>query len=85
MLAFSVDPTGAFRRAPLPSGLVLEQVRPVFASDPGAMDLYGRHEPTYLVAQCRDGEREVLIAAPRKEMPWLVGALPKAEPPAVPD
>ncbi|MFD6969732.1 hypothetical protein [Streptomyces sp. NPDC059979] len=84
VLAFSVDPTGAFRRAPLPSGLVLEQVRPVFASDPGAMDLYGRYEPTYLVAQCRDGEREVLIAVPRKRMPWLVGALPKAEPSAVP-
>ncbi|WP_374775283.1 hypothetical protein OG756_22690 [Streptomyces sp. NBC_01310] len=84
VLAFSVDPTGAFRRAPLPSGLVLEQVRPVFASDPGAMELYGRYEPTYLVAQCRDGEREVLIAVPRKKMPWLVGALPKAERAAAP-
>ncbi|MEU7727631.1 hypothetical protein AB0B78_20690 [Streptomyces sp. NPDC040724] len=85
VLAFSVDPTGAYRRAPLPSGLVLEQVRPVFASDPGAMDLYGRHEPAYLVAQCRDGEREVLIAVARKNMPWLVGALPQADPAAAPD
>lgn len=84
VLAFTIDPTGAFGHSPLPSGLVLERVRPVFASDPGAMELYGRYEPTYLVAQCRDGEREVLIAVPRKRMPWLVGALPKAEPAAEP-
>ncbi len=86
VLAFSIDPTGTHGRTPLPSGLVLERVRPVLASDPGAKDLYAsRSARPYLVAQCRDGEREVLIAVPRKNMRWLVGALPQAEKATAPD
>ncbi|WP_404957722.1 hypothetical protein [Streptomyces sp. 147326] len=86
VLAFTTDPTGSYGRTPLPSGLVLERVRPVFASDPGAKDLYvGRSPRPYLVAQCRDGEREVLIAVQRKNMRWLVGALPQGDPAAAAD
>ncbi|WP_405831463.1 MULTISPECIES: hypothetical protein [unclassified Streptomyces] len=86
VLAFTTDPTGTYGRTPLPSGLVLERVRPVFASDPGARDLYiGRSPRPCLVAQCRDGEREVLIAVRRKNMRWLVGALRQADQADQPD
>ncbi|MCX5199090.1 hypothetical protein OOK31_35280 [Streptomyces sp. NBC_00249] len=79
VLAFTDDPAGAFRRKPLPAALVLERVRPLFASDP---DQTAASELGIgcLVAQCRDGERELLIAVRRKDMPWLVGALAPAEP-----
>ncbi|MEU7555184.1 hypothetical protein AB0B01_23065 [Streptomyces sp. NPDC044571] len=82
VVAFTNDPTGAFRREPLPAGLMLERVRPLLASDPDAMDV-AAEETSYVVAQCRDGEREVLIAARRRDMPWLVGALPQVRPAGV--
>ncbi|MFG2298843.1 hypothetical protein [Streptomyces sp. NPDC048603] len=82
VLAFSIDPTGSFRRKPLPDGLVLERVRPVLATDPGGADVLGR-DLSYRIAQCRDGEREVLIAVRRRDMPWLVGALTEARPAGV--
>ncbi len=80
VLAFTNEPTGAFRRAPLPAGLVLERVRRLLTSNPDAMALHGDAGRGCLVAQCRDGEREVLIAVHRRNMPWLVGALPQTEP-----
>ncbi|MFE9464927.1 hypothetical protein ACFYNW_14875 [Streptomyces virginiae] len=79
VLAFTNDPTGAFRRDPLPAGLVLERVRRLLPSDPDAIvaNDVGR---ACLVAQCRDGEREVLIAVTPRNMRWLVGALPRTDP-----
>ncbi|MFD3543733.1 hypothetical protein ACFWUQ_30115 [Streptomyces sp. NPDC058662] len=73
VLACTNDPAGAHRREPLPAGLVLERVRHPRATDPAVVaDAAGG---MYYVAQCRDGDREVLIAVGRGAMPWLVGAL----------
>lgn len=74
VLAFTNDPSGGLRGTPLPPGLVLERVRHQYATDPGR-EVRGSKYELYHVAQCRDGDEEVLIAVERRHMPWLVGAL----------
>ncbi|MCX4780284.1 hypothetical protein [Streptomyces sp. NBC_01264] len=74
VLEFTNDPSGRLRGTPLPPGLVLERVRHQYATDPGH-EVRGAEREVYHVAQCRDGEEEVLIAVERRHMPWLVGAL----------
>ncbi|MFI5761846.1 hypothetical protein ACIA8F_12985 [Streptomyces sp. NPDC051563] len=74
VLAWTNDPSGRSGRTPLPPGLVLERVRHPYATDPGPA-LRGNQWQFFRIAQCRDGDTEVLIAVERRAMPWLVGAL----------
>ncbi|MFF3214185.1 hypothetical protein ACFYYB_26360 [Streptomyces sp. NPDC002886] len=74
VLAWTNDPSGRSGRTPLPPGLVLERVRHPYATDPGPAPR-GNKWQFFHVAQCRDGDTEVLIAVERRAMPWLVGAL----------
>ncbi|MFI0979779.1 hypothetical protein ACH4SP_22605 [Streptomyces sp. NPDC021093] len=74
LLAYTNDPTGAFRREELPPGLVLEQVRHWHLSDP-TRPLNTAEAKDFRVVQLRDGDRELLLAVHRRQAPWVLGAL----------
>ncbi|MFE4632787.1 hypothetical protein ACFRJ1_05335 [Streptomyces sp. NPDC056773] len=78
VLAWTNDPSGRAGRTPLPPGLVLERVRHPYTTDPGPAPR-GNKWQFFHVAQCRDGDTEVLIAVERRAMPWLAGALTAPE------
>ncbi|WP_372409166.1 hypothetical protein [Streptomyces luteireticuli] len=68
-LASTPDPTGRIARRTVPRTLVVERVRPPYRWDPG-----DNHKGCW-IAECRDGEEQVLIAAEDIHMPWILGAL----------
>ncbi|MDT0450650.1 hypothetical protein [Streptomyces hesseae] len=69
-LVSSLDPAGRMLRKAVPGTLVVERVRPVHRTDPV---LYMDGEA--LVAECRDGEKQVLITVGAEHMGWVLGAL----------
>ncbi|MEU3353328.1 hypothetical protein [Streptomyces sp. NPDC037389] len=76
-LVSSLDPAGRMLRKAVPGTLVVERVRHVHRTDPV---LYLDGEA--LVAECRDGEKQVLITAGAEHMGWVLGALlPDGAPP----
>ncbi|MFF4156314.1 hypothetical protein [Streptomyces sp. NPDC001678] len=77
LLATTVDPTGRILRTTVPGTLVVERVRPVYRTDPSIYMENGA-----LVAECRDGDKQVLILAATEHMGWVLGALlPDGQPP----
>ncbi|MCC3775249.1 hypothetical protein [Streptomyces sp. UNOB3_S3] len=78
LLATTVDPTGHVLRTTVPGTLVVERVRPVYRTDPS---IY--RENVALVAECRDGDKRVLILAAAEHMGWVLGALLPDGPPPV--
>ncbi|MDG4862461.1 hypothetical protein P8605_30430 [Streptomyces sp. T-3] len=68
--ATCTPPVGAETRQELPHDLTVQRVRPPYRDDP--RQVADAHE----VVECRDGAgRQVLIAAARKHVPFIVGVL----------
>ncbi|WP_327354007.1 hypothetical protein [Streptomyces sp. NBC_01304] len=68
--ATCAPPVGAETRQELPGDLTVQRVRPPYRDDPRQV------ADAYDVVECRDGAgRQVLIAAARKHVPFIVGVL----------
>ncbi|UUU19614.1 hypothetical protein [Streptomyces sp. DSM 40750] len=73
-LAATPDPRGMAGRIPLPASLAFVRLHARVALAPRTTGLV---RPLFV--ECRDGDREVLIAADRDHVPWILGAL-RAQP-----
>ncbi|GHA10851.1 hypothetical protein GCM10010329_37110 [Streptomyces spiroverticillatus] len=74
LLAFTVDPTGKFRREELPASLALVHVRHWNDDDPDCPADAGERKHGRVV-ELRDGGRTVLLGVHKRDAPWVVGAL----------
>ncbi|THA63887.1 hypothetical protein E6P78_21030 [Streptomyces sp. A0958] len=75
--AATPDPTGRVARRPLPGTLTVRGVRGLRPGDPEAW--YSAYKYDAAVIECRDGDRTVLIGAPREEAGLILGALARAD------
>lgn len=75
--ATTPDLTGRVARRPLPATLTVHGVRGLRPGDPHAW--YTMYKYDAAVIECRDGDRTVLIGAPRKEAGLILGALARRE------
>ncbi|MCT7354172.1 hypothetical protein N4P33_18720 [Streptomyces sp. 15-116A] len=72
--AATADPAGRVARVTLPDTLTVERVRGWrLGEDPDAWP--GTYKFNGVVIECRDGERDVLIATRRRDAPLILGAL----------
>ncbi|KUO14729.1 hypothetical protein [Streptomyces dysideae] len=76
-LTATPDPRGLAGRIPLPASLAFVRLHASVALAPRATGLV---RPLFV--ECRDGDREVLIAVGRDHVPWVLGAL-RAQPQGV--
>ncbi|WP_436740053.1 hypothetical protein [Streptomyces sp. BBFR102] len=71
-LAVAAGPEPGSARLPLPRSVAVVRVRPRAPAD----DRTGpAGQAGDWVVECRDGDREVLVVAAKKDLPWILGAL----------
>lgn len=76
-VATTPDPTGRVAGRALPATLTVRGVRGLRPGDPHAW--YGMYKYDAAVIECADGDRTVLIGAPRKEAGPILGALARPD------
>ncbi|CAL9376810.1 hypothetical protein [Streptomyces sp. enrichment culture] len=74
--AATPDPAGRVARRELPATLTVQRVRAVRPGDPDAW--YSSYKLDGVVIECRDGDRQVLVATSRGDASLTLGALTAA-------